>query len=547
MIDSIANAVREFSQEKGVSKDLIHKTIESALYAAYKKTYGTDENAVVEFSEDQSVRLFSKKKIVEEVEDPVLEISLKEALEFNEHSEISDSLLIEIDPHSFNRIAILTAKQNAVQMIRRTKRDALYIEYSNKIGDMVVGYYQRERNGTIYVDLGNTEGILPKKFQSPRESYQQGDRLKVLIYKVEKTNSELQIIVSRTHPEFVLRIFELEVPEVYDRTVEIVKIAREPGYRTKLMVRSSRSDVDPVGACVGVKGSRILSIIRELVGEKIDIIKYSTDPREFIKDALAPASVKSVFILNEAKRQALVVVSKDQLSLCIGKMGLNVRLANRLVDWNIDIKTEEQFAETDLSSLPRRNMMIDELFEEESEEEITDIAELPGITEEIISILHANEISRISDLVVLVPDRLTELKGITSADVEKIMKILESVLVVEQQTESESAQGKSTAGAEEGDKDTESSQKTKSHQTIISNQKQEAEQLEESEGISIDELSMIPAEVINKLKKANIMCIEDLIQYDHASLKKKAVLTDEEVTLVLQIVKENVNVVELEE
>ena len=301
MASGLSEAIRLLVQDKGISEELVMKTIEEFLLAAYKKKYGQNDNAVVRFSEDGGeVTLFAQKKIVEDIEDPVTEIDLDEALTYSDECEIGDELLIEINPKEFDRIAVQSAKQKARQTIREIQKDTLYSEYKDKVGEMIIGYYQRERNGNIYVDLGKTEGLLPKRYQSPRETYRPNDRIKTLIYEVNKTPSGLQIILSRTHTEFVKRIFELEVPEIYDKTVEIYKIVREPGYRTKIAVYSNRDDVDPVGACVGMKGVRIQAVVRELEGEKIDILKFENDPRAFIKNALSPAEVSQVVILDES-------------------------------------------------------------------------------------------------------------------------------------------------------------------------------------------------------------------------------------------------------
>ena len=372
MASDLSEAIRIFEQEKGIPRDLVLKTIEEFLIAAYKKKYGTAENVIVRFNDDETeVTIFSKKKIVEDddVNDEVLEISLKDALVYNAESEIGDELLIEINPKDFERTAVQSAKQRAKQKIREIQKDTLYSEYVEKIGEILIGYYQREKNGNIYVDLGKVEGILPKRFQSPREIYRPNDRIKAIVYEVEKQESGLNIILSRTHTDFVKKLFELEVPELYDKTVEIFKIVREPGYRTKMAIYSHREDVDPVGACVGLKGIRIQAIVKEMEGEKIDVLKYDPDPREFIKNALSPAEVESVIILDEPKRQALAVVADNQLSLAIGKQGLNVRLANRLVDWNIDVKTIEQFEGMDISAEAKK--AVSALFnEEESDEKV---------------------------------------------------------------------------------------------------------------------------------------------------------------------------------
>ena len=435
MASGLADAIRSIVQDRGISEELVRKTIEDFLFAAYKKKFGHIENAVVRFDEEgDEVALFARKEIVEEVYDDVTEISLEEALELNEACEIGDELLIEINPQEFDRVAVQSAKQKAKQTLRDIQKDTLYSEFQEKVGEMIIGYYQRERNGNIFVDLGKVEGILPKRYQSPREIYRPGDRIKALIYEVNKTTSGLQIVLSRTHTDFVRRIFELEVPEVYDKTVDIFKIVREPGYRTKLAVYSNRDDVDPVGACVGMKGVRIQAIVRELEGEKIDILKYDVNPRDFIKNALSPAEVEMVVVLDDPKRQALAVVDENQLSLAIGKQGLNVRLANRLVDWNIDVKTMAQFEEMDIAAESKKAM--DALFSDVEEEEITSIAELPDIPERIVSVLKENEIELIEDLINLTTDEMENIDGLGDKDIETINAIIsENVDIIEEEEE----------------------------------------------------------------------------------------------------------------
>jgi N utilization substance protein A len=302
MASGLADAIRALVSEKGISEDLVIQTIEEFLLAAYKKTYGTADNAVVKFDDENGeVAIYAQKEIVEDVYNPVSEIELDEAKQLNSEAEIGDELLIEIDPTEFDRVAVQSAKQKARQTLREIQKDTLYSEFKGKEGEMIIGYYQRERNGTIFVDLGKTEGLMPKRYQSPREVYRPNDRIKAMIHEVNKTPSGLQIILTRTHTEFVRKIFELEVPEIYDKTVEIFKIVREPGYRTKIAVYSNRLDVDPVGACVGLKGVRIQAVVRELEGEKIDILKFETDPRDLIKNALSPAQVRQVLVLDEGR------------------------------------------------------------------------------------------------------------------------------------------------------------------------------------------------------------------------------------------------------
>jgi N utilization substance protein A len=279
------------------------------------------------------------------------------------------------------------------------------------------------------------EGILPKKLQSPRETYHVNDRIKALITEVNKTPSGLQVVLSRTHTDFVKAIFELEVPEVYDKTVEIHKIVREPGYRTKLAVYSNRDDVDPVGACVGLKGVRIQAVIKELEGEKIDILKYDPDPRRFIKNALSPAEVRDVIILDEGKHQALAVVNDSQLSLAIGKQGLNVRLANRLVDWNIDVKTDAQFEEMDIAAESRR--AVSELFGDADEygEEFSRISELPGVNSAVVAALAEGNIEFIEDFLALTPEELEEFDGVTVEQFEALRRLIEEYVEIVEEEE----------------------------------------------------------------------------------------------------------------
>lgn len=434
------DSIKNIQSERGITEDLVLSTIEDFLLAAYKKTFGTSENAEVHFSESgEDVVIYAKKVIVEDDDlyDPVAEIELKDALELNTECEVGDELLIEINPKDFDRGAVQSAKQKARQNLREIQKDTLYSEFRDKVGEIIIGYFQREKNGTIFVDLGKTEGILPRRYQSPREEYHSGERIKAMIAEVKKTQTGLEIILSRSHGEFVKRIFELEVPEVYDGTVEIFKIVREPGYRTKVAVYSTRDDVDAVGACVGLKGVRIQAVVRELEGEKIDILKYDTDPITFIRNALSPAIVQDVIVLDGSKRQALAIVPEQQLSLAIGKQGLNVRLANRLVDWNIDVKTESQFQDMDISR--EISQAASDLFSGigQDEEEITKIGELPDIPERLVSLLKENGIELIESLINLSSSELKGLTGLTELDVEQIQKIIEDNVEIIESDENE--------------------------------------------------------------------------------------------------------------
>lgn len=427
MARDMSDAIRQLAQDKGIDEDLVFKMIEDTLKAAYKRKYGTNDNAVVSFNDDHTeVSIYSKKIIVDGVYNPVLEIEIEEALELDPDCEIGDELLIEVDPQDFDRVSVQSAKQTAHQSIRDIQKDNHYSEYKDKVGEIIIGYYQRERNGNIYVDLGKVEGVFPKKFQSPREIYRQNDRIKALITEVKKTSSGLQVVLSRTDPEFVRKILELEVPEIYDNTVEIYKIVREPGYRTKVAVFSTREDIDPVGSCVGLKGVRIQSVIRELEGEKIDVLRYDDNPVNFIKNALSPAEVLDVVILDAQKKSAIAVVSDAQFSLAIGKQGLNVRLANRLVDWNIDVKTEEQLEELDLSADIRK--AAEDLFDNElAEQDYSNLYDIKEIDDDLIHLLQEVGIHCVEDLLDMTKDEISNLENITDEQVVFILNALQEI------------------------------------------------------------------------------------------------------------------------
>ncbi len=440
MASKMAEAIQQLIQENGLTEEAVIKTIETTIKAAYKRKFGTAENCLVEVEDDYSdVTVYSRKMIVDGVYDPVTEIELEEALEISPECEVGDEIDIVIDPKDFERSAIQTGKQIAHQSLTEIQKDTLLAEYKEKIGEIMIGYYQREKNGNIYLDLGKVEGILPGKFQSPRESYTKNDRIKALIVDVKKTGSGLQIVLSRSDPDFVRSIIELEVPEIYDNTIEVNNIVREAGYRTKVAVSSKREDVDPVGACVGLKGVRIQSVIRELEGEKIDILRYDPDPRVFIKNALSPAEVTGVVILDEEKRTALAVVPDSQFSLAIGKQGLNVRLANKLVDWNIDVKTEEQYEDVDTLLAESRRAAQDLFSGDGDDYEISTIAELPSVNEEIVKILTENNIVDIQEFLTANEDGvLAKIEGITDEDIAAIVSLIEqSVEFVEEEVQDE--------------------------------------------------------------------------------------------------------------
>ena len=343
MSSSIAQNIEALCQEQGIERDLVIEAMKEAVRAAAKKQFRSGEDIQVDWNSETGIELSASKVVVDEVENPATELSIDEARELaGDEVELGDALLLPLPMEELGRIAAQTAKQILFQKVRDAVRSNVYEQYIDKIGDLVNGYVKRFERGNIIVDLGNLEAILPRSQQSRGEQWNQGERIRVVINNVSKESKGPQVEVSRTSPELLLRLFEMEVPEIYDGTVVIKSAVREPGERAKIAVMSNERDVDPVGACVGMKGSRVQAIIRELRGEKIDIIEWSDEPSVFAANALSPAKVNQVRITDIENRQMEVIVNEDQLSLAIGKRGQNVRLATKLVGWNIDIRSEEE-------------------------------------------------------------------------------------------------------------------------------------------------------------------------------------------------------------
>ncbi|SDY84487.1 NusA antitermination factor [Proteiniborus ethanoligenes] len=335
-------ALEEIEKEKGICKEIIFDALEAALISGYKKNFGSSQNVEVKIDKlSGEVRVYAKKNIVPTVEDELLEISLDDAKEIDANYNIDDIVNVEITPKNFGRIAAQTAKQVVMQKIKEAEREIVFDEFTNRENEIITGLVQRVSKNNVFVNLGKTEGILAPSEQIQGEVYNQGDRIKAYILEVKKTTKGPQILLSRTHPGLVKRLFELEVPEIQEGIVDIYSIAREAGSRTKIAVYSNDENVDPVGACVGFKGARVKAIVDELKGEKIDIINWSKDMGEFLSNSLSPAKVIKVDV-DEKGKSALVVVPDYQLSLAIGKEGQNARLAAKLTGWKIDIKSESQ-------------------------------------------------------------------------------------------------------------------------------------------------------------------------------------------------------------
>lgn len=352
MSKEMLEAFATLEKTKGIKQDVIVEAIKAALVAAYKKNYNQAQNVEVEFDERKgNFKLLAVKTVVDEVHDERLEYSLKDALNINKAYEVGDEIRFEVAPKDFGRIAAQTAKQVIMQHLREAERNHIIDEYSQYEDELITGTVERRDNRFVYVKIGNVEAVMPHNDQMPNETYNPQDQIRVLVTHVGSDAKGAQITVSRTAPNMVKRLFEQEVPEIFDGTVEIVSIAREAGDRTKIAVKSNDPNIDPVGTCVGQRGARVQNVVNELDGENIDVVKYEEDPSDFIANALNPAEVIAVqFGDNEDEKSALVIVPDYQLSLAIGKKGQNVRLAARLTGYKIDIRPESEVEFVDESS-----------------------------------------------------------------------------------------------------------------------------------------------------------------------------------------------------
>ncbi|MBU8877871.1 transcription termination factor NusA [Bacillus sp. FJAT-29790] len=373
MSSELLDALTLLEKEKGISRDVIIDAIEAALVSAYRRNFNQAQNVRIDLHLGKgTMRVFARKEVVDEVFDPRLEISVEEAQRINPNYQLEDIVELEVTPKDFGRIAAQTAKQVVTQRVREAERGIIYTEFIDREEDIMTGIVQRQDSKFIYVSLGKIEAILPANEQMPNEQYRPHDRIKVFITKVEKTTKGPQIFVSRTHPGLLKRLFEIEVPEIYDGTVEIKSVAREAGDRSKISVHSDNEEVDPVGSCVGPKGTRVQAVVNELKGEKIDIVKWSADPVVFVANSLSPSKVLDV-IVSEDDKATTVIVPDYQLSLAIGKRGQNARLAAKLTGWKIDIKSETEARESGI--YPREETLLNydnDDFEDESEFDMQD-------------------------------------------------------------------------------------------------------------------------------------------------------------------------------
>ena len=434
MSKNFFEALHQIAADKGINRDSIEEIVESAMLSAYKKQYGTTDNVKVKFNRDNNtVNVVSRRMVVNNPRNKAEEISYEYAKKANPNVELGDEIDVEENPlESFGRIAAQTAKQVIVQKLKEEEKGIVFNEYKDKEGQLINGYVQRKVKDALFVDLGKTEGVLPAREQSPLEHFKTGERIKAILLSVSKNAKGPAVILSRAHPKFVEKLFEMEIPEIYDGIIKIITIVREAGFRTKVAVTSDREDVDAVGACVGMKGIRIQSIVRELEGEKIDIIDYSSDKEILASNALTPARPKQ--IVRTKSNGVIAVVEDDQLKLAIGRGGHNARLASKLCGFDIDIKTESQYHEM-LSSGDARTL-VEQLFTETPTNE-TPLEELPGLDPKIIKLLETAGIFSIEALVEIPPDELLNIDGIGKVTAQKILDILRESIDFEEDDDEE--------------------------------------------------------------------------------------------------------------
>ena len=410
MSNIIGQMIEQIGKEKNIDSQVITTALEDAMVAAARKFYKTGEDLQARFDpKTGQVEIFAVLKVVETVENPSLEISIEDAREYDETIEIDDTVEMPKATDVLGRIAAQTAKQVILQKVREAERQNVYNEYSEKIGEMVNGVIKRFEGSDIIVDIGKIEASLPQKEQSRAESYKQGDRIRAVITRVLEIAKGPQVILSRIDSELLTRLFEMEIPEIYDGTIVVKSAVHEPGDRAKIAVASTDRDVDPVGACVGMKGSRINNIIRELRGEKIDIVQWSEDPAQYAANALNPAKISRVLILDPVEKRMEVVVEEKQQSLAIGKKGQNVRLASKLIGWQIDVKSDEQ---------KKQEVM---LAMESLTSSFTALSEMEGISGEIIEKLRENGIESVERILELGEENIRNIPDLTEETAAEIM------------------------------------------------------------------------------------------------------------------------------
>ena len=428
MTNDIFHAIEQIGREKGIDVDIVIEAVKDAVIAASKKHFHSREELIAEFNRQRGTYdVFALKKVVASVQDPDLEISILEARKYDPLAEMESMLRLPKPRVDLGRIAAQAAKQVIYQKVREAERDNVFKEYADRVGEVVNGIVKRFERGDIIIDLGRTEAILPRREQSRAEHYNQGDRLRAVIVNVDKSAKGPQITVSRTDTRLLMKLFEMEVPEIYDGTVIIESIARDPGDRAKVAVRSKEKDVDPVGACVGIKGSRVQAIIRELRGEKIDIVQWADDPTIFVGNALNPAKIGRVSVVDEHDRRLEITVEDSQLSQAIGKKGQNVRLASQLVGWSIDIKSESEKKreiEEEMARVQRGTR---------------EMKSLPGVGDVIIQRLLDAGYRSLEELVQTGEEELCKIEGVGDKTAQKIVEASKDLIAQREAREAEEA------------------------------------------------------------------------------------------------------------
>ncbi|MDP2853090.1 MAG: transcription termination factor NusA [Smithellaceae bacterium] len=411
MLQELKRLIEQMGKDRGIDKLIITEALEAAMLTAARKKLGANVDIEAHYNDDAGeIEVFQFKTVVDKVLDPETQISKEEARKtLDEGAEPGDSLGMKIETSSFGRIAVQMAKQIIIQRVKDAERDNIYDEYKDRKGELINGFVQRFEGGNIIVNLGRAEGVVPPTEQIHRETYKRGERIRTYLFEVKKNTKGAQIILSRTHPAFLKALFEVEVPEISEGLIDIVSVAREPGKRGKIAVRAKDKDIDPVGACVGMRGSRVQSVVQELRGEKIDIIPYTEDAAKFVSSALSPAKVNRVFV-DEENRAMTVIVPDDQLSLAIGKNGQNVRLAVKLTGWKIDVKNETMAAEKD-------------------DDGHKALMQIPGIGPAMAEKLFAQGIKSIAMVAAMEPEALSAIPGVgekTSTEwIEEAVRLLD--------------------------------------------------------------------------------------------------------------------------
>ena len=460
--------IEQVGKEKGIPKETIIEALEEAILSASKKKYGSHLDLEAHYNEELGeIEVFQFKTVVEEVHEPDVEVAEEEAKKHDPGCMVGDAIGIKLDTSSLGRIAAQTAKQIIIQKVRNAESDVIYNEFKGKKGEIITGVTQRVEKNHYIVNLGKTEALMPFKEAIPSETFRQRERVKGLILDVEKGQKGCMILMSRTHPGFLIKLFELEVPEIQEGIIKVMGAAREPGERAKISVYSEDPDIDPIGACVGVKGSRVQSIVQELRGEKIDIIPYNRDIAKFVCNTLAPARVSKVYI-NEEEHSMEIIVNDDQLSLAIGKKGQNVRLASKLTSWKIDISSESEVEKTS-------RKIIDELMENLKVSEI------------LARILHDEYLRDPKDIARLTPE---EMNKITSISVEDCRRIIDEARAIMAEKARQAAENKEV---EEGREDMTASTASTPEATEGGNEGQFGEERRESEA-EAEETAVSPGE-----------------------------------------------------